>query len=169
MKQMSRSVDYDIGKQKQFYIQARNFYFAAKRCGRSELIEESGLNQNLLIPECVNIAFSCELYLKALLFKNQEIIREHSLFGLYNLLDTATKDEIFNCMKMGPDQLGLLIKQHSELFTKMRYRFEYPQYKDNFTVPLEFFYNIAESLDQIARRYIGIEPYPTTKYGIDEE
>jgi hypothetical protein len=51
-------------KRKRCYIQARCFFFAAKRCGRLEECEESGSPQILPTPEYVNIAFSCELYLK---------------------------------------------------------------------------------------------------------
>lgn len=57
MMQINKMVDPNPEKRKQCYIQARSFYFAAKRCGQAEMCEESGLNQILPIPEYVNIAF----------------------------------------------------------------------------------------------------------------
>ncbi|WP_313180893.1 hypothetical protein [Lacrimispora sp.] len=167
MAQTNTIVDHNPAKQEKCYIQARGFFFAAKRCGRTEICEESGLNQNLLIPECVNIAFSCELYFKVLLYKNQEVIREHSLFNLFNQLDDAKKKKISESLKMGQTQLKSLIKQHSNLFNRMRYRSEFPQYSGSFSVPLQFFYQLAESLDKLARELIDIDPYPITKIYID--
>lgn len=159
--------DQNPEKRKRCYIQARSFYFAAKRCGRVEICEESGLNQNLLIPEYVNIAFSCELYLKALLYRDDESIKGHSLLELYNQLDVARRDRVSDISKINEVKIKSLLEQHSNLFGNMRYRFEYPQYSGSFSVPLQFFYLMAESLDQLSQENICVEPYPSTNVDIN--
>lgn len=154
-------------KRKRCYIQARNFFYAAKRCGRLELCEESGSHQVLIIPEYVNIAFSCELYLKAVLYRDEEIIREHKLLDLFNKLDITLKDRVAEILNTDKEQIDILLEKYTNLFTKMRYSFEKPQYNESFSVPLDFFYKMAESLDILAQEIIGVEPYPSTNVNID--
>jgi|GEM_PF-2611397 len=166
MKQINKMVDHSPEKRKRCYIQARSFLFAAKRCGRVELCEESGLNQNLPIPEYVNIAFSCELYLKALIYKDNETIKLHDLSKLFSLLDAAKIHRVSEILKMDEVQIKNLLEHHSKLFENMRYRFEYPEYSGSFSVPLQFFYLMAESLDQLAQETISVEPYPSTNVDI---
>ncbi|MHB8064340.1 MAG: hypothetical protein ACYDG2_17200 [Ruminiclostridium sp.] len=151
MTQINKMADQSPEKRKRCYIQARGFFFAAKRCGRVEICEESGSPQYLPIPEYVNIAFSCELYLKALLYRDDEIINGHSLLDLFSRLDVASRHRVSEILKIDEAQIKNLLEQHSNLFRNMRYRFEYPQYSGSFSVPLQFFYLMVESLDQLVQ------------------
>jgi len=45
------------------------------------------MNQVLSVPEYVNIAFSCELYIKTLLYQDNEPIQEHNLINLFDQLN----------------------------------------------------------------------------------
>lgn len=166
MTQINEMVDHSPEKRKQCYIQARSFFYAAKRCGRIEICEESGLNQNFPIPEYVNIAFSCELYLKTLLYRDHEFIKGHELSELFSRLDAAKIHKVSENLKIDEVQIRNLLEQHSNLFRNMRYRFEYLQYSGSFSVPLQFFYLMAESLDQLAQEAFGAEPYPSTNVDI---
>lgn len=167
MTQINKMAKQEPEKRKRCYIQARSFFFAAKRCRRIEICEESGLSQSLPIPEYVNIAFACELYLKALLYSDSEIIKGHSLSDLFSRLDVAHRHRVSKILKIEEVQIMILLEQHSNLFRNMRYRFEYPQYSGSFSVPLQFFYLMVESLDELAQEIISVEPYPSTNADID--
>lgn len=152
-------------KSKRCYIQARSFLFAAERCGCVEECVESGMPQILIIPEYVNIAFSCELYLKTLLYKESESIKNHKLSELFTQLDIGISNRIALSLNLDIEKINSLLGQYENLFVKMRYQYEKPQ--ENLSVPLQFFYNLTKSLDQIAQEIIDIEPYPSTSVNSD--
>jgi hypothetical protein len=154
-------------KRMRSYIQARNFFFAAIRCGRAEVCEESGMYQVLSVPEYVNIALSCELYIKTLLYKGEERIQEHKLIILFDQLDVKLQNTLSDDLKMPIQEIRNLLREHSKLFLEMRYRFESLQYSDSFSIPLKFFYSMAKSLDKLAQETIGVNPYPSTNADID--
>ncbi len=153
-------------KSKKCYIQARSFFLAAKRCGKDEICEESGSNQYLPIPEYVNIAFACELYIKVLLYIEEDIIMSHNLLHLFNRLEASKRHRVSKIMNIHEAQITKLLNQHSDMFRNMRYRFEYQQYRESFSMPINFFYSLAESLDKVAQETIGVEPYPSTNANI---
>jgi hypothetical protein len=154
------SVDAKIGKRKRCYIQARDFFFAAKRCGKTEECKESGMPQRLSVPEYVNIAFSCELYIKTLLYKGEERIKEHTLIKLFDRIDVNLRNKLSDDLKMPIEEIRRLLHEHSQLFSEMRYRFESLQYGESFSIPLQFLYSLAISLDRLAQETIGVLPYP---------
>lgn len=167
MAKMFRDKDSKTEKQKKSLIQARNFFFAAIRCGRAEICEESGVYQVLPIPEYVNIALSCELYMKTLLYKGGERIREHKLIILFDRLDVKLQKKLSDDLEMPIQEIRNLLEEHSKLFQEMRYRFESLQYSESFSIPLIFFYSLAKSLDQLAQVAIGVVPYSSTNVDID--
>lgn len=159
---MDKTCPEKLKKNRKSYIQARAFYFAAKRCGREEECEESGLPQNLNMPEYVNIAFACELYLKTLIYQNEEIIREHNFLELFKELNKIDRQRVKEILKMSDSDITELLDEHSDLFEEMRYYFEFNKYgaKEGFSVPLDFFYSFANALDQTARETLKFDPYP---------
>lgn len=162
MKQTNKITDQIQEKRKKCYIQARSFFLAAKRCGGEELCPESGTHQILPIPECVNIAFSCELYLKSLLYKDNKRIEGHGLAYLFSELDVTLRNRVSEISKIDEAEIKNLLEQHSNLFQNMRYRFEYKQYSKSYSMPIQFFYRLVESLDELAQEIIGVEPTPST-------
>lgn len=106
------------------------------------------------------------MYLKALLYRDNEIIKEHRLSELFRRLDAAKKHRVSEILKKDEGEIKNLLEQHSNLFSKMRYRFEYLEYSKNFSVPLRFFYLMTESLDQLAQETISVEPCPSTNVDI---
>lgn len=74
---------------------ANNFYDAAERCDWPKG-EVNHSNRPLMIPEFVNRAFACELYLKGIAAAtNIKIINKHQLDSLFNHLKEADKNKIF--------------------------------------------------------------------------
>lgn len=166
MTQLTKMEDQGSEKRKRCYIQARSFFYAAKRCGRTEMCEESGSPQNLSIPEYVNIAFSCELHLKTLLYKGEEMIKDHNLSNLFSQLDVTIRHRVSKIIKIDEIQIKNSLDQNANLFTDMRYRFETKEYCGSFSLPLQFFYLIVEALDQLAQEIIGVEQYPSTSVNV---
>lgn len=167
MIEINNTADKRPEKRRRCYIQARSFFFAAKRCGRIEICEESDIPQGLPIPEYVNIAFSCELYLKTLLYQDEEIIKEHRLSSLFRKLDATLRRKVAEILEMKDTEIEEFLDKHLNLFTEMRYRFESPQYSESYSIPLQLFYSLAISLDQLAQETIGVVPYPWTGSTID--
>jgi len=161
------NANFKSDKRNKCYIQARNFFLAAKRCGRIEKFQESGMPQVLSIPEYVNLAFSCELYIKTLLYKGNEPIKGHNLRNLFNQLDITLQNKLSDGLEIPTKEVCKLLDEHSELFSNMRYRFECCQYRESFSVPVQFFYSMVELLDQLSQETLGVKPYPSTNVGID--
>jgi plasmid maintenance system antidote protein VapI len=70
------------------------------------------------------------------------------------------RHRVAEILEMNEAEIGKLLEEHSNLFKDMRYRFESSRYSESFSVPLQFFYSLAKSLDQLAQETIGIIPYP---------
>lgn len=97
-----------------------------------------GYNDKTYIPNFVNIAFSCELYLKSiLLHKGKSIAKTHDLNELYEeiikyideecflkvLREEISKDPLYSIDDTRRDLISMLSK-HKELFVDWRYIFE---------------------------------------------
>lgn len=100
------------------------------------------------------IAFSCELYLKALLYINGTTpSRKHDLDQLYELLDDITKDKLYrlhpkgNCPEKSLyDYFLLQIKELRKAFEIFRYEHE----RGSFAYNLQFLMELADALRLIA-------------------
>lgn len=75
-----------------------------------------------------NIAFSCELYLKCLLFANQIVVKnEHNLFELFNKLPKEIRDQIKKshpCGNISREEFITNLKEIGEAFPAFRYVYE---------------------------------------------
>ena len=80
------------------------------------------------IPSLVNLAFSCELFLKAILnINNVEYGRTHSLYDLYYKLPDVVKAQLNSTFKgkcAYPVSFEETMKVHSNTFPEFRYIFE---------------------------------------------
>ena len=116
----------------------------------AELIEEN----NLTKPVMVNIAFSCELYMKALLMwnrKDREIIEEHKLDALFGMLEISVQERIKQ--ETGVQNWDAFLKRSADAFCAWRYYYE----KDN--VMFGYVGNLfafSEVLDSICSEEISI-------------
>lgn len=97
-----------------------------------------GYNSKTFIPNFVNIAFSCELYLKSiLLYTAKSKIKTHDLNELYEeiikyideesflkvLREEISKDPLYSVDDTRRDLISMLSK-HKKLFVEWRYIFE---------------------------------------------
>lgn len=98
----------------------------------------------------VNLAFACELYLKALLLlKNINFPKGnegHNLKKLYNCLDNSCKSEItqkFNCTT----SIDIFFENHLKVFVNYRYPYEIKNDRKPVHLnELETFTNVLESV-----------------------
>ena len=107
------------------FEQANCFYICSKLCKR-ELKKHPGREDLYSIPEIVNLAFSCELYLKSLVnFIGVAIKKEHRFTELYELLSEDIKNEIVrswddhNSRRKG--LFKTLLKENSNAYYDWRY------------------------------------------------
>lgn len=116
----------------------------------AELIEENDLTK----PVMVNIAFACELYMKALLMwnrKDREIIEEHKLDALFGMLEISIQERIKQ--ETGVQNWDVFLKHSADAFCAWRYYYE----KDN--VMFGYVGNLfafSEVLDSICSEEISI-------------
>ena len=90
----------------------------------AELIEKN----NITKPVMVNIAFSCELYMKALIMwnhKNREIIGKHKLDALFGMLEISIQERIRK--ETDIQNWDTFLKDSADAFCAWRYYYE----KDN--------------------------------------
>lgn len=143
-----------------FYL-ANQFYDAYKRCDEYRPIG-NGKKENKFVPAYVNLAFSCELYLKALLKLRGRDCKKHSLLNIFNYLekqDPSITDSIINLSNIVTGygfsnkgfkfQLGTI----SETFEKWRYIYEWRTYY--LIINAHFFEIFAFSLYQNCEKYIN--------------
>ena len=132
------------------------FYLAEsfRRIG-VEIIPEDWLENELddghwLIPSIVNLAFSCELYLKSLISDGESRARGHDLEELFNELpNDELRDKIQNYPQFKGDiTFHKHLSEYKNTFTNWRYIFEHNRPKctdliflDNFCLAL---HNLAE-------------------------
>lgn len=81
---------------------------------------------------------------------------------MFSRLDSTLRNRVSEISKIDEGQIKELLEQHSKLFQNMRYRVECKQYSQSYSMPIQFFYRLGESLDELAHEIIGVEPYPST-------
>ena len=107
---------------------ANQFYKTAQKC------EGDNLNEYFMIgfyPYVVNIAFACELYMKAIMIyrsPQREFYKGHDLCSLFSRLETADKqyiEEKFN-EKNPAKNLTAFLTENGNSFVEWRYALEQP-------------------------------------------
>ena len=116
----------------------------------AELLDDNKLTK----PVMVNIAFSCELYMKALLMwcsKCRKIIGEHKLNALFGMLEMPLQDKIKRESKI--ECWDDFLKDSADAFRDWRYYYE----KDNVMFGyIGDLFVFAEVLDNICSEKISI-------------
>ncbi len=122
---------------------ANEFYEAYKH-----IKKKAGEMENFLYwdPIAINLAFSCEIYLKALrmLENDGKFITGHDLKQLFDILEEKTKNEIEKdyqelcCeepkVKNRYKDIEIFLKENNLVFVKWRYTFEEKQETIHFNV-----------------------------------
>jgi len=149
---------------------ANQFYKAYQRCDDYKPIGNSKV-ENIFIPAYVNLAFACELYLKALLKLKGGKNRDHSLLKIFNCLekqDQSITDTIINLTNTMTGfnftingfkfQLGTI----SNTFEKWRYCYEWHSYY--MAINALFFNVFSYALHLICEKYINNKEIDFNKY-----
>lgn len=112
-----------------FYV-ACSFTDTAERAVGDKTIEKEGWMRQNIIPEIVNRAFACEIFLKAMLtYKNIKFKRNHNLFELWKKLSkelsNKVEGEIYECIELEESvSLDDLINKIANAFNEWRYIYE---------------------------------------------
>ena len=106
----------------------------------------------LKAPTIVNIAFACELYLKAILFNQGAGIPEtHKLDFLYNQLSQQKRAQIRKLCNKKEEEFKQLIAEYSKLFVQYRYSFDY---EDKSNPRFKFLLDLTDALQEICKQII---------------
>ena len=123
------------------YKAAVGFYIISQKCMDMILSE---YNSQI----CSNIAFSCELFFKSILFKNEIDCRmEHDLYQLYKLMPHKAKEDIKEIHKSGnikKEDFELNLKEIGKAFIVLRYSYERKRMAYN----LQFLIELIMALDE---------------------
>ena len=97
---------------------------------------------------CSNIDFSCELFFKSILFKNEIDCRmEHDLYQLYKLMPHKAKENIKEIHKSGnikKEDFEPNLKEIGKAFIVLRYSYERKRMAYN----LQFLIELIMALDE---------------------
>lgn len=126
--QMDKNEEYELNTEddykkiaKSAYKSAVEFYIISIKCLDMMLSEYSS-------QVCSNIAFSCELFFKSILYYNKiECKNMHNLYQLYNLLPDKDKNDVKKLHKSGnikKEDFELNLKEIGKAFIVFRYSYE---------------------------------------------
>lgn len=146
--QMDKNEEYELHKPddyqriaKSTYKAAVGFYIISQKCMDMILSE---YNSQI----CSNIAFSCELFFKSILFKNEiDCRKEHDLYQLYKLMHDKDKETIKEIHKSGnikKEDFELNLKEIGKAFIVLRYSYE----RKRMVYNLQFLIELIMALDE---------------------
>lgn len=127
---------------------ANSYLSAVRKCNNDPTIEMVGWRHPLIIPIVTNAAFACELFLKALLQKNNELQPGHNLMILFQKLPKEIKEGL-----IGSQDSKLFFQELSKiscLFQEWRYIYERQLSSLNFSFLISF----AEDLSFITNKIV---------------
>ena len=137
----------------EMYDVASEFYYCGELC-RTSFGREGIPDRVLIVPEAVNYAFACEIFLKILLLiSNIPYTYEHKLENLFNKLPDKYKNEIIDlCDKeykgdREPFNMQFL-SNVSSAFEKWRYCYE----KENPPLKIGFLFIFSKILKEKCSR-----------------
>lgn len=150
-----------------FYRQGKQFLKASWYCFGKKSTEKDEYEiiinnefQQLPVPCVVNAAFSCEMFLKALLKKfniSYDPKKEgHNLYLLYKKLSDSTQKAIaeFCGNSKDIDEFQNILKRHAQDFTNIRYCIEHKGWTD--MSPLTMIM-LAENLSTITHHILSLD------------
>lgn len=105
------------------------------------ILEKERKEGELFPPVIMNATFACELFSKAILYKEQEkgIVKGHSLKKLYDSFPNDVKIQINQLLfSISEERLTKFIDDIDELFEVWRYRYEYYSYSTHYSFVLKY-------------------------------
>ena len=117
-------------------IQDANSYYSA-----TIILEDIREKSSLFPPVILNAAFACELFSKAILYKNgrKPPIINHQLKGLYDDFPKDIKSKIKEQYQNGNEvRFEEWLADINEIFEFWRYRYEHKKYSTHYSFLLEY-------------------------------
>ena len=121
------------------------FLQTAIRCGN-----EQDRSTWLAIPEIVNRAFACELYMKAILCAGQKVIYGHNLKDLFGLLPSEVQTGMKKRLSYPDTDFADKLKGVSDIFEECRYTYGYSEIR----IDLLFLRRFAENISEISHKLL---------------
>ncbi len=148
-------------------INANEFLEAANRCDFQESIKNK--KYPLLVPEFVNTAFACELYMKAIAkFQGIEEMKKHKLDELFKMLSLEAKEAIYDLWRVSNgnyisacDYARQMFSNNLEAITNVFVRFRYAHEWSESTISLEHSFTVEQFIKfspMSASRPLGSPP-----------
>lgn len=114
----------------------------AKMYYNATMILEAQRNNNALFPPIImNASFACELFSKAILYKEGTNlpIKEHGLKKLYDNFSDDVRTKMMQLYKSGTEgRFETWIDDIDEIFEFWRYRFEHEKYSTHYDFVLDY-------------------------------
>lgn len=130
----------------------KNFLEAAKKCDSQE-IERVGWSHSLLVPIVVNMAFSCELFFKAILKYHNQEIKTHNMEKLFERLPEDVQKQLVDICDCDEEEFRNSLRRVSNYFEEWRYLYE----RHPSTVEYIFLRELSEKLleltEEVGRLY----------------
>jgi len=125
-------------------IHANDFFEVARRCEFPEG-EVTKDNLPLIVPEFVNLAFACELYIKSIAeFTNINVKKSHKLDELFKKLNIQDREAVYSLWKVSNgnnmddhEYVRQMFKNNLEAITDVFTRFRYTHEWATTTISLE--------------------------------
>lgn len=133
----------------EIFGQGEKFHRAANIIIPENWLDDENDDGYWFIPSIVNMAFACELYLKALLADGDNEMRGHNLYELFKNLPEKIRLKITNSVAFyGDDEFMQQLEIHKYIFQDWRYFYEHK----STSVDLIFLERLAVTLHDIAEQ-----------------
>lgn len=130
----------------------KNFLEAAKKCDSQE-IEHVGWSHSLLVPIVVNMAFSCELFFKAILKYHNQEIKTHNMERLFERLPEDVQKQLVDICDCDEEEFRNSLRRVSNYFEEWRYLYERHPSTVEYTFLRELSEKLLELTEEVGRLY----------------
>lgn len=126
------------------YNQALEYLYTSRLCWK--VFKHRGKEVIIMNSSIVNMAFSCELFLKSILyFKDIQIKNKHDLYSLFLKLPVEIQNNLKKNINIANnDELEKILKDLGNAFVVFRYSYEYK----SLCINLEFLGKFMINLEQ---------------------
>jgi HEPN domain-containing protein len=125
---------------------ASQFQDASGRCFEKRPLP--GTHRLAPVPAVVCLAFSIELYLKAILSSEGNPQKGHELHKLFIKLSQKSKDNICSTLSKPEEEIRTTLTSNSKAFVEWRYIYE----KDSASVNTKFLLEFSRAVSELAKK-----------------
>lgn len=138
------------------------FHQASENLIPDDWIENDDHHGNWFIPSIVNMAFSCELYLKSILSNGRDKICGHNLYTLYAKLPNNIKTQLQANTSGYTENSSFeeTLKKNATIFEDWRYYFEEDKHLGVSILFLESFTNVLHDIAEKECEKFNVQLHP---------